>query len=180
MKNNKVSWSEPLAHDGTVPIVSNLWSDLIHEQDVWRWIYRGWTHISIIPWVYISVCNGSLGCVIWPNYEVMGLQPWSGITIVLYYVSYCYVPIPRLLQYSSSRLNHHTGSSSYLVLSSLCPIISILCTGSSAHLGVAHIHPRISNSPIFYPQCYPCTLLRVPIKPSNTFSFPVIFHPRLS
>ena len=91
------------------------------------------------------MCNRSLGCVIWPNYEVMGLQPQSGITIALEYVSYCYVNIPTFLWYSSPRLSHHTGSSANLVFDSLYPIISSLCTGSSTHLRVAHIHPRIFN-----------------------------------
>ena len=101
----------------------------------------------------------------------MGLQPWLGITIALYSAEYCYVPIPKLLCFCSTRLRHHIGSITQSGISSLCPSISSFCTGSSAHLGISCIHARISNSPLFYPWCCPFTPMRVPITPSTPPSF---------
>ena len=149
-----------------IPVVSNMWSDLIHDQEVWRSIYILLSNISIITWVYVCVCNRSPGRVIWPNHEVKGLQPWSGITIALDFVAYWYVLIPRLLQYYSTLLRHHKSSSSQLGVVNIRTRISSLFTGSYSHLGVDRIHNRIFNSPPLYLCCYPipCCMFLSPRK----------------
>ena len=90
------------------------------------------------------VCNWSPGYVILPNYEVMGFQPWSGITTPLVYVACCCVPftcllffyiclpIPsifscpppsRLMCLTYLQLCHRTGSSDHLGVDRICIII---------------------------------------------------------
>ena len=123
----------------------------------------------------MCVCNRSPGCVIWTNYEVVGLQPRSGITLALDSVAYCSVPIPCLPWYSSPRLIHRTGSSAHLGIARLCPSISGHRTRSSTHLGVARLRPSITDFLLWCPRCYPQSLLRVPLTPSPPPSFPWYF-----
>ena len=123
----------------------------------------------------MCVCNWYPGCVIWPNYEVVGFQPWSGMNTFLYYVAYYYVPITRLLCYSSTQLICHTGSSAHLSVARIRPIISSLHTGSSTHLGVACLHLIISDFPLICPHCYPWPLMHGPLSPSPDHIFPQYF-----
>ena len=44
----------------------------------------------------LCVCNWYTGCLIRPNYEVVGFQPQSVTTKSIYDVSYCYVPLTHI------------------------------------------------------------------------------------
>ena len=118
------------------------------------------------------MCNRSLGCLIWLNYEVVGLQTWSGITKALESVDFWCLSIPRLLYYSSYWLSHRTGSSDHLSVTCLCTRISSRCTGSSTHLGITCLHPSISAPPLVFPCYYLWTILPVTLSPLPTYSFP--------
>ena len=95
----------------------------------------------------------------------MRFQPQSGITTALSFFAYCYVPIPRLLCYSSAPFLHHMGSSTHLGIERLYPRISSLCMGLSSHLGLSRLHLIIYNSSLVCPCCYPqhirCVLLTI-------------------
>ena len=123
----------------------------------------------------VCVCNRYPGCVIWLNYEVVGFQPWSGITEALDYVAYCCVTISCLPWYSSHWLSHRMQASAHLIIVRLLPNISSHCTSSYVHLGVARLLPRISDFLLFCPRFYLQTLLCVPLSPFPSLRFPQYF-----
>ena len=87
------------------------------------------------------VCNWSQGYVIWPNYEVVGFQPWSGISTPLVSVACWNAPFTCLLCF-------YSRPPAPVLLSRPPPSILMrltyprIChrTVSSDHLGVACIY----------------------------------------
>ena len=92
------------------------------------------------------VYNRSPVCVIWPNYEVVGFNPCSGITTSLDSVFHCYVPLSFLPWYYYPCFSHHMRSSAHLGVICHRPRISSYPTRLYAHLGVASSHPSIITS----------------------------------
>ena len=111
----------------------------------------------------MCVCNLSPRCIIWPNYEVVGLKPRSGITPALDSVAFFICLYSDPPWYYTTRLIHRTGSSTHLGANRLLPSIAIHHMRSSSHTSVARIHPRITNFPLYCTWCNPHTLMRVPL-----------------
>ena len=82
----------------------------------------------LVPNIYTSkhryVCKRSTGCVMWPNYDVVGFQLLLGVNAALDSVAYCYVPITCIPWYSNPWLIHCMGSSAHLGVACLSPIIT--------------------------------------------------------
>ena len=126
----------------------------------------------------VCVCNQSLGCVIWPNYEVVEFQPRSWITTALYSVAYWCVPLPFLSCYYSPHLTRHTRSFSHQVVNRLHPRISTYRKRSSSHLSVAHICTSILTSRSYnflFPWLLLCGSLTPSLPPCLTQDFFQIF-----
>ena len=71
---------------------------------------------------------------IWPNYEVVELQPWSDIATVLDYVAYCHVSLPWHPCYYITHHSYHTRSFSPPGVARLRPRILTYCSASTIPL----------------------------------------------
>ena len=120
--------------------------------------------IYIYIYIYILLCvcvNRSPDCAIWPNYEVVELQPQSVVTTVLDSVAYCYLLLPYLPFYSIPHLRSHTRSSAHPGIACLRTRISAYRTRSNANPGVSCLRPSILTTRyayLPYPSPYCATL----------------------
>ena len=96
----------------------------------------------------VFVCNWYLGCIVWPNYEVVGFLPWSGTSKKLDYVAIIMWPF-----------NPYQSLSVHSCLTSKVPTRRsdphpILCTRSIPHQHTQH-HPGVIPPPgNFRVSCY--------------------------
>ena len=87
--------------------------------------------------------NRSLDCAIWPNYEVVEFQPKSVLDTFYDSVVYCYVILPRLTWYYSTRFSFHPNSSAKPGVAQIRPSIFSYYKMLTARPGISCIPIKI-------------------------------------
>ena len=132
---------------------------------------------TIIYSVCVCVLTGLRGWTVWPNYEVVFQASVSDCSIPrLCWLLLCILPIPSRL--TNTLHIHHTGSSAHLGVPCLRPRISDFHTRSLAHLGVACLCPSIPITHPYFLSLLFAVLLHAHLPTAHTppFIFPWVFQ----